>query len=167
MTPTTAQAKCEDGVAKSLIKFTGVKSKCYDKCVDKEFKGKIPAGGCTAGSPSDADTQECIQKAEGEAADAIDEVCDAAGAKPSCYAPERDSGAEWAAVVENLVDTRTPLVYCAAPPTTTSTTVATSSTTTTTLVTTTTTTTTTSTTTTTIYGSPSRAFLVPGRDLLE
>ena len=55
MTPTKAQAKCEDGVAKSLIKFAGSKSKCYDKCVDKEFKGKLPAGSCTAGSPSDAD----------------------------------------------------------------------------------------------------------------
>src|SRR5262249_47232971 len=122
---------------------------------------------CTAGSPSDADTQQCIRKAETKAADAIDKACDAAGAKPSCYAPERDSGAEWAAGVENLVDTRAPLVYCAAPTTTTSPTAATSNPTRTTLPPSTTTTTTTSTTTTTVYGSPSRAFLRPGPDLLD
>ena len=89
MTPTKPQAKCEDGVAKSLIKFTGSKSKCFDTCVDKEFKGKIPAGSCTAGSPSDAATQACIEKAQGKAADAIDKVCGVSGAKPSCYAPPR------------------------------------------------------------------------------
>ena len=164
MTPTKPQAKCEDGVAKSLIKFTGSKSKCYDTCIDKEFKGKIPPGSCTAGSPSDAATQACIEKAQGKAADAIDKVCEVSGAKPSCYAPPRDSGAGWAAVVENLVDTRTPLVYCPAP-TTTTTIVTTTSTTTTGAPT--TTTTTTATTTTTMYGSPSRAFLAPAVDLLE
>jgi hypothetical protein len=163
MTPSKPQAKCEDGVAKSLTKFTGSKSKCYDTCVDKEFMGKIPAGSCTTGSPSDGDTQDCIQKAQEKAAEAIDKVCEKAGAKPSCYPPARDSGAEWAAMVENLVDNRTPLVYCSSGSTTTTITIVTSST--TTLAT--TTTTTTSTTTTTIYGSPSRAFLVPGRDLLE
>jgi len=89
------------------------------------------------------------ERAESQAADAIDKVCEVSGAKPSCYAPPRDSGAGWAAVVENLVDTRTPLVYCPAPTTTT------------TIV------TTTSTTTTTMYGSPSRAFLAPSVDLLE
>ena len=39
MTPTKPQAKCEDGVAKSLIKSTGSKSKCYDTCVEKSSRG--------------------------------------------------------------------------------------------------------------------------------
>src|SRR5262245_2355213 len=108
MTPTKPQAKCEDGVAKSLIKFTGSKSKCYDTCVDKEFKGKLPAGSCTAGSPSDPKTQECIDKAEGKAAEAIDKVCEVSGAKPSCYGPTRDSGDEWVASIESVVDAQTP-----------------------------------------------------------
>ena len=156
MTPIKAQAKCEDGVAKSLVKFTGAKAKCYDKCAGKEFKGKIPAGSCTAGSPSDADTQACIGKAEGKAAEAIDKTCEISGAKPSCYGPARDSGADWAAAVENLVDAQAPLIYCSSATMTTSITIAT-----------TTTTTTSSTTTTTLYGSPSRAFLVLPMDLLE
>jgi len=157
-TPTKQQAKCEDGVAKSLTKFTGSKSKCYDKCVEKEFKGKIPAGSCTTGSPADEDTQQCIDKAEGKAAESIDKVCEVSGAKPACYGPARDSGSEWVATVENLVDTRTPFVYCSPATTTTTVTIAT---------TTTTTTTTTSTTSTTLYSSPSRAFLSPAGDLLD
>src|SRR5262249_8903115 len=110
---------------------------------------------------SDPDTQECIQKAEGKAAEAIDKECEKSGAKPSCYAPPRDSGAEWVAVVENLVDAQTPRVYCNSA-TTTTITIVTSTTTSTT-----TTTTTSTTPTTTPYGSPSRAFLARPVDLLE
>ncbi len=161
-TPSKMQAKCEDGVAKSLIKFTGSKGKCYDKCVEKEFKGKLPAGSCTAGSPSDAGTQECIQKAEAKATEGIDKVCEVTDAKPPCYGPTRDSGADWVATVENLVDTRTPLLYCSSATSTTTITIQTTTTSTSS-----TTTPTSSTTTTTLYGSPSRAFLAAPADLLE
>ena len=79
-TPTKPQAKCEDGVAKNLIKFAGAKGKCYDKCVDQEFKGKIPAGSCTTGSPSDArHAGSASQKAEDKAAESIDKVCERVG----------------------------------------------------------------------------------------
>ena len=88
-------------------------------------------------------------------------MCEASGAKPSCYGPERDSGDEWVAVVENLVDAQTPLLYCSSATTTTTITIIATTTTSTS------TTTTTSSTTTTLYGSPSRAFLAPSRDLLE
>ena len=50
----------------------------------------------------------------------------------------------WVAVIENLVDAQTPLVYCSSATTTTSITIATS---------------TTTTTSTTLPGSPSPAFL--------
>jgi hypothetical protein len=158
-TPTKEQGKCEDGVAKSLIKFTGAKAKCYDKCADRQFKGKIPAGSCTAGDPSDVDTQECIQKAEGKVVESIDKVCEVPSAKPACYGT-RD-GSAWAAVIENLVDTQAPFVYCSSATTTTTITIAptTSSTSSTTPA--------SSTTTTTLYGSPSRAFLTPPANLLE
>lgn len=169
MTLTKEQTKCEDGVANSLITFTKSKGKCLDTCVEKEFKGKILSGSCTAGSPSDADTQQCIQKAEDKAAGSIDKVCEKPDAKPSCYAPPRDSGAGWVATVENLIDAQAPFIYCSAPSTTTSTstTTPTTSTPTTTSTSVTVTTTSTSTTTTTIYGSPSRAFLIRAHDLLE
>jgi hypothetical protein len=158
MTPDKAQTKCEDGVAKHLIEFTRSKAKCYDKCVDREFKGKLPAGSCAAGDPSDVDTQACIQKAETKAAEKIDKVCEESGAKPACYG-DRD-GATWAAIVENLVDTQAPFVYCAAATTTTTITIAPTTSTSTT-------TPTTSSTTTTLYGSPSRAFLGAVGGLLD
>src|SRR5262245_52801344 len=41
--PTKAEAKCEDAVGKSLAKFVGVKAKCFQNCITREFKGKIPA----------------------------------------------------------------------------------------------------------------------------
>ena len=127
-------------------------------------QGEDPSGSCTAGSPSDADTQQCIQKAEDKAAGSIDKVCEKPDAKPSCYAPPRDSGAGWVATVENLIDAQAPFIYCSAPSTTTSTSTTTPTTTSTSV---TVTTTSTSTTTTTIYGSPSRAFLIRAHDLLE
>ena len=116
VTPTKAQAKCEDGVAKSLIKFAGAKGKCYDKCVDQEFKGKIPAGSCTTGGPSDAATpRQCIEKAEDKATGGHRQGVRGVGREAAVLRPERDSGAEWTAVVENLVDAHVPLLYCSSP----------------------------------------------------
>jgi hypothetical protein len=143
-TPTKAEAKCEDGVAKSLTTFAGAKAKCYDKCVDREFKGKIPAGSCSARYPADAKTRECIQKAEDKARKGIDKSCEKAGAKPACYGGRDAAG--WTAVIENLVDAQAPFLYCNSETTTTITIAST-------------TTTSTSTTTTTLQGSPSQAFL--------
>ena len=141
-TPTKAEAKCEDGVAKSLIKLADAKTKCYDKCADQQFKGKLPSGSCNTGDPSDLDARECVAKAESKAAESIDKPCDASSARPACYGG-RD-GATWAAVIENLVDAQMPALYCSSATTTTSITIAT---------------TTTTTTSTTLPGSPSPAFL--------
>jgi hypothetical protein len=111
-TPTKEEAKCEDTVEKTLAKFLGVKAKCYEKCIKKEFKDKIAANSCTAGAPTDVKTQDCIAKAEAKAAKAIDKVCADASANPSCFLPDYPSGADWVAVGENAVDTAAPLVYC-------------------------------------------------------
>ena len=109
--PTKAEAKCEDTVAKSLAKFVGVKAKCYQSCITAEFKGKIPANSCTAGSPSDVATQDCITKAETKAAASIDKVCVAVPGNPPCYAPGM-SGAAWIAIGEDAVDVVASAVYC-------------------------------------------------------
>jgi hypothetical protein len=81
----SSPAPDEDTVAKSSVKFLGSKAKCYQKCVTNEFKGKIPANSCTAGSPADVATQECITKAETKAVASIDEVCVAVPGNPPCY----------------------------------------------------------------------------------
>src|SRR5262249_48023065 len=61
--PSKTEAKCEDTVAKTLVKFVGSKGKCYEKCITNEFNGKIPSGSCLQPTPSDAATQACLSKA--------------------------------------------------------------------------------------------------------
>jgi len=112
--PTKEEAKCEDTVAKSFVKFLGSKAKCYQKCVKNEFKGKTPANSCTAGSPADVATQKCITKAETKAVESIDKVCVAVPGNPSCYTLAA-SGAEWVALAEQAVDVTVPGLYCGSP----------------------------------------------------
>jgi hypothetical protein len=112
--PTKEEAKCEDTVLKSLVKFVGSKAKCYQTCVKTEFKGKIPADSCMVGSPADVATQECITKAETKAGAAIDKVCVAVPGNPPCY-PPAVSGADWVAIAEEAVDVVVPALYCGSP----------------------------------------------------
>ena len=138
------QAKCEDGVAKSLIKFAGAKAKCYDKCVDQAVQGEDSRGQLHTGDPSDADTQECIAKAEEQGGREHRQGVRGAVARSRRATAGATTAPSGSAVIENLVDAQAPLVYCSSATTTTSITIAT---------------TTTTTTTTTLPGSPSPAFL--------
>src|SRR5262249_56131385 len=90
------------------------KGKGYQGCIRAEFKGKIPANSCTAGSPSDVATQDCITKAETKAAASIDKVCVAVPGNPPCYAPGM-SGADWSGIGEGAVDVVAQAVYCGSP----------------------------------------------------
>jgi len=114
-TPTKDEAKCEDTVSKTLAKFVGAKSKCYDKCNSLMFAGKIPAGSCNPPTPTDPKTALCVTTAEGKSAAAIDKQCSAKGANPACYGTSFDSGAEWTALTESAVDSQVPLVGCGSP----------------------------------------------------
>jgi hypothetical protein len=116
-TPSTAEAKCEDGVVKALVKFVGSKQKCYAKCYSNFYKGKIP-GGCDPSMPggvSDPATQTCIANAEAASKAAIIKVCPT-GSAPLCYT----GGGTGASVtftnaVEAKVDQRTPQIQCGSP----------------------------------------------------
>jgi hypothetical protein len=79
--------------------------------VKKEFKDKIPADSCMAGSPADVATHECITKAETKAGAAIDKFCVAVPGNPQCY-PLGVSGADWVAIAEEAVDVVIPALYC-------------------------------------------------------
>jgi hypothetical protein len=114
-TPTKDQAKCEDTVGKSLSKFVGLKSKCYQKCNTLIAAGKLPVGSCDPPTPSDAKTQACITTAETKTAATIDKLCAAKSANPACYGTAFDTGAEWVAVAESAVDAQTPIVACGSP----------------------------------------------------
>ena len=106
------EAKCEDGVAKALAKFVGSKSKCYDKCLNAEFKGQIPTYDCLPPNPSEPATALCIATAEQKAAAAIDKAC---FDDPECYVPNFDTGAEWVAIAEAAVDSQVVQTYCGSP----------------------------------------------------
>ncbi len=115
-----AIAKCIDGNAKALSKFVGAKTKCYDKCLAGENKGKIPPGSCVAGAVTDVKTSDCITKASGKAAASFAKVCTVAST-PACYndgvnppaiIPSPSTGAGWVALVELAVDSTVPTTYC-------------------------------------------------------
>jgi hypothetical protein len=115
-TPTKTEAKCEDTVVKSLVKFVGGKVKCYQKCQGNLLKGKIAPGSCDPPA-SDPATQACVAKAETKAETGIDKVCEVVGSKPACYgavgAPIM--GAGWVSLVESNIDFRTPITNCGSP----------------------------------------------------
>lgn len=115
-TPTKDQAKCEDGVAKSLGKFFDSFGKCISSCVTNEFNGKIPPGSCHAGSPSDMKTSECLSKADSKASEAIDKVCVTTPGNPPCYSDVGlDSGAEWIGLVRGGLAAASPATFCGSP----------------------------------------------------
>lgn len=105
--------KCLDSTGKVLSKFAGAKTKCYDKCIASEFKGKLPANSCTVGSPSDQKTIDCIAKAEGKAVAGLDKACYTPGVDPTCWIPADAAG--WVGLVEASVDDTIPVTYCGSP----------------------------------------------------
>jgi len=116
-TPTKEEGKCEDGLSKSLTKFVGALSKCYQKCNQNMLKGKIAPNSCDPPSPSDPATNACIfdplKGAEAKTAAAIDKVCaNVAGAVPPCYGTGLDSGQEWVNLAEGAIDGNIPNIAC-------------------------------------------------------
>lgn len=117
-TPTKEEAKCEDAVSKTLVKWVGSIAKCYDKCNQNMVKGKIAFGTCDVPA-SDPATQACMTKARDKTVAGIDKACFIAPAvAPTCYdgtALRPNSGAGWTALVEGIVATQTPLIACGSP----------------------------------------------------
>jgi hypothetical protein len=122
-TPTKEEAKCEDGNVKALTKLVGALAKCYDKCNQNVFKGKIPEGSCVPGNgspnPTDVPTRECLAKGVGKAVDSINKACFIPPAvAPSCYdgTPLRpNTGLGWANLVKAITDAQTVGIACGSP----------------------------------------------------
>lgn len=117
ITPTKEQAKCEDTVAKSLVKYVGSFGKAVSKCITSEFNGKIPAGSCTFSGTTvtDAKTQAALDKAQAKAIASIDKLCVTIPGNPPCYGPTLDSGQEWTDLVEGLLAGNSPATFCGSP----------------------------------------------------
>ena len=118
-TPTKDEAKCEDTVVKSLVKYVGFINKCYDKCAKSEQAGKLPAGSCApalgagAPPPTDAKTVECLGKAFTKTQAGIDTKCVPLVSRPTCYGAT--DGNAWATLVRGLVWTQTDDIVCGSP----------------------------------------------------
>jgi hypothetical protein len=112
-TPTQAEAKCEDGIVRALVKFTASKVRCYAKCRQNELKGKALEGSCAAPSPADPATAACLfhatKGAEAKAAAAIDNICQPS-TTPACHAG-RDGGS-WVTAAEADIDGNLPAITC-------------------------------------------------------
>ena len=59
MTPTAAEAKCEDTAIKEAVKFVKSLSKCTDKCTKTAQKGDIAYGACAPANGA-AGTGVCL-----------------------------------------------------------------------------------------------------------
>jgi hypothetical protein len=116
VTPTQAEATCEDGVAKAYAKLWRAKTQCYAKCNQNLENGKIALGSCIPESVLiDPATQTCISNAAAKAVGAIDKVCANAGGNPACYVPTFNTGAKWVHTFEIDVDNTTAAVQCGSP----------------------------------------------------
>jgi hypothetical protein len=120
-TPSKTDAKCEDSLAKALVKFVGSKAKCYDKCVATANKAGMSgtAFGCDPPATETA-TMTCVATATTKSNASIDKACFTPPATfPSCYdgsgfRPNTSAG--WTALAEGSVDATTSKVFCPKPP---------------------------------------------------
>ena len=114
---TAAENKCQQGLAKALVKFVGCKNKCYDKCNGAQHKGTIAPGSCNPPTPADGTTIDClfepIKGCESKAIAACDKACVVPPADtPECYGFTCSS---IVALVETAVDGNIPSNYCGSP----------------------------------------------------
>ena len=106
------EQKCQLNTAKALDKLVAGVSECYDKCRSNARKGPIADGSCVPPA-TDPTTTACIAKAEGKAAESIDERCGDAGAVPDCTGTDDyPGGATWVTVVAVAIDDNQPSIYC-------------------------------------------------------
>jgi hypothetical protein len=107
----SAEAKCQDAVAKNGAGLVKKMGKCYQKCRAAEHKGTVAAGACNPPT-SDATTQTCISAAKAKAAAGIDKKC---ADDPDCYSVALQSGSGWANLIGIAIDGAQADTYCGSP----------------------------------------------------
>jgi hypothetical protein len=118
--PSESDAKCEDAVAKSLVRFVSAKTRCYQTCTTNMRRGSIAPGSCDPPLPADPATDACIGAAESGshgAVYAIDKVCErifdpAKNTRPACYTMVTGTGEGWVPLIESYVDSRISITAC-------------------------------------------------------
>lgn len=111
---TALEGKCQDAVAKYLVKYAYGRAKCYAKCRLNEFKGVLAPGSCVPPA-SDPVTLACIANLEPKAALRIDRYCNAPYDEPECDGNDYPNGSSWVTLMGLAVDGFEPTFYCETP----------------------------------------------------
>jgi hypothetical protein len=116
-----AVLKCEDTTNKTLGKFIGSKTKCFQKCIATQRKAVTPAFPTCFPPYTDPTENACItgslKGAEAKAGAGIAKACAAAASCPACYTPttkcsDASGGNPFVQSTETTVDAFGPILYC-------------------------------------------------------
>jgi hypothetical protein len=107
---TALEGKCQDTVAKYVVRYAYYHARCYAKCRLSEAKGLLAAGSCEPPA-SDPATQACVAKYSLATEPRIDRYCAAPyGNAPECHGEA--TGYTWTAFGSLIVDGFVPTFYC-------------------------------------------------------
>src|SRR5262249_2142819 len=109
-----------DAVAKSLVRFVGAKTRCYQTCATNMRRGSIAPGSCDPPLPADPATSACIAAAgfgSPGAGFALGKVSQRIfdppkNTRPACYTMVTGTGEGWVPAVESYVDSRISISAC-------------------------------------------------------
>ena len=116
--PSESDAKCEDAVAKTLVKFVRARTNCYQTCNANMHKGKVAPGSCDPPVPADPATAECLAALRHPfPIFAIDRICEpefnaAKNTRPACYTMLTGAGEGWVPQFASYVDSGIPITNC-------------------------------------------------------
>jgi len=114
-TPSSTDAKCEDGVQKALVKFVGSKDKCISKCVSNGYKTGAGRGACMPPFKDPAEIACISDPVKGAGPKAVAAINKACPTPPACSSYGPGFANTFVASVENSIDTRTPQISCGSP----------------------------------------------------
>ena len=107
---TSLEGRCQDTIAKYVVKYGYYYARCYAKCRLSEVKGIVAAGSCVPPA-TDPATQACVAKLDLAVPPRIDRYCQPPyGDAPECNGDP--SGTLWTALMGYVVDGFDPTFYC-------------------------------------------------------
>jgi hypothetical protein len=110
-TPSKAEAKCENVVAKVTAKSIDARIECYKTCFAKFFDDQIAWSDCQPGNVLDPALDACIQRVQDKAIFKIDNACAAVGGIPPCHGG-LNSGAAWVGLTGGYIDGQVQFIAC-------------------------------------------------------
>ena len=107
-TPSKAQGKCENVVAKVTAKMIDARIECYKTCFAKYFNGQVSWPDCV--QQQDPALAACIQRIADKAVFKIDAACGVTNGTPACY--NNADGSAWVGLTGGYIDGQVPFIAC-------------------------------------------------------